>query len=78
MSTATADTATQCSKTGTSTTSNGLSTANSTSKSCTQTVAAKKPKIKSKPSKAEPAVSSFKRNDGVGISPKKCPKNKLC
>ena len=62
---------TQCNKTG-------FSNAKSTSNTCIQAVAIKKPKIKSKPSKAEPVVSPFKRNNGFGISPKKCPKNSIC
>jgi len=78
LTTVSAHAATQCSKTGTTLKSNGLSSANSTSKSCTQALAVKKPKIKPKPSKAEPAVSSFKRNNGVGTSPQKCPKVGLC
>ena len=78
LTTVSANAATQCSKTGSSANSNGLSNANSTSKSCTQAVAVKKPKIKSKPSKAEPAVSSFKRNNGFATSPQKCPKSSIC
>ena len=78
LTTVTANAAAQCTKTGVSAKSNGFSNTKSTSKTCPQTEAVQKPKIKTKPSKSEPAVSSFKRNNGFATSPQKCPKSSLC